>query len=84
VKFIKLKDRVFGFGIINKDQIKFSDVEKTLLDFIYVSRYRSTPEERIVSIIEDYGKSAEAEKVERYLKFYPETVEIVVKNARLI
>lgn len=84
VKFIKLKGRLFGFGIINKDLIKFSDIEKTLLDFIYVSRYRSVPEERTVSIIEDYGKRAEAEKIKRYLKFYPETVKMVVKNARLI
>jgi len=84
VKFIKLKGRLFGFGITNKDQIKFSDIEKTLLDFIYVSRYRSVPEERIVSIIEDYGKRAEAEKIKRYLEFYPETVKMVVKNARLV
>lgn len=84
VKFLKLKSKLFGFGTMNEGHIKFSDIEKTLLDFVYVSRYRSVPEERIVSIIEEYGKNVKAEKIEAYLKFYPKTVAMVVKNARLI
>lgn len=84
VKFIKLKSKLFGFGTVSENHISFSDVEKTLLDFIYVSRYRSVPEERIFSIIEDYGKNAERKKIKAYLKFYPKTVGMVVKNARLI
>jgi predicted transcriptional regulator of viral defense system len=84
VKFIKLKSKLFGFGIKKRDHIKFSDVEKTLLDFIYVLRYRSVSDERIISIIEDYGKDAKANKIKEYLKFYPNTVETVLKNAELI
>jgi len=84
VKFIKLKNKLFGFGIKKRDHIKFSDVEKTLLDFVYVSRYRSVPKERIISIIEEYGRNAKAKKIKEYLKFYPRTVEMVVKNAGLI
>lgn len=84
VKFLKLKSKLFGFGIINEDHINFSDVEKTVLDVVYVSRYRSAPEERIISIIEEYGKNVKAKKIKAYLKFYPKTVEMVVKNARLI
>lgn len=84
VKFIKLKKKLFGFGTTHEGHIKFSDTEKTLLDLIYVSRYRSVPEERIVSLIEDYGKNAKAGKIKAYLKFYPKTVEKVVTNAGLI
>ena len=84
VKFIKLKSKLFGFGVKKRNHIKFSDVEKTLLDFIYVSRYRSVPEERIISIIEDYRKNAKAKKIKKYLKFYPKTVEMVVRHAGLI
>lgn len=84
VRLIKLKSKLLGFGIINKDNIKFSDVEKTLLDLVYVSRYRSVPEERIVSMIEEYRKNVKAEKIKTYMKFYPKSVEMVVKNARLI
>ena len=84
VKFIKLKNELFGFGIIEKDGIKFSDLEKTLLDMIYISRYRSVPEERILSMIEEYGKRIRKGKIAEYLKFYPKSVGRVVENAGII
>jgi len=84
VKFVKLKRRLFGFGTVNKDRLVYSDVEKTLLDFIYVSRYRSVPESRTASIVEEHRSSVDAEKMKTYLKFYPETVGTMVKNAGLI
>jgi len=84
LEFLKLKSKLFGFGVISKNHVRFSDVEKTLLDFIYVSKYRSVPEERIISMIEEYGKGMKAEKVKEYLKAYPKTVEKVVGDAGLI
>jgi predicted transcriptional regulator of viral defense system len=84
VKFIKLKSKLFGFGIVNKNGIKFSDPEKTLLDLIYVFRYRNVAEERIISTIEDYFKKLEKKKLREYLKFYPKSVSRIVENAKLI
>jgi predicted transcriptional regulator of viral defense system len=84
VKFIKLKSKLFGFGIVNRDGIKFSDPEKTILDFIYVFRYRNVNEERIISMIGDYFKKLEKKKIKEYLKFYPRSVSRVVENAKLV
>ncbi|RJS82994.1 hypothetical protein CW706_06465 [Candidatus Bathyarchaeota archaeon] len=84
VKFVKLKNKLFGFGTIKKDEIKFSDPEKTILDFIYIFRYRNVAEERIISMIEEYADNLEKRKIRSYLKFYPKTVSRVVENARLI
>jgi predicted transcriptional regulator of viral defense system len=84
VKFIKLKSKLFGFGIVNMDGIKFSDPEKTILDFIYVFRYRNVNEERIISMIGDYFKKLEKKKIKEYLKFYPRSVSRVVENAKLV
>ena len=84
VKFIKLKSKLLTFGITKQNHIKFSDVEKTLLDIIYLSKYRSVSEERIISIISDYNTNANARKIREYLKSYPKTVEMVAKNAKLI
>jgi len=84
VKFIKLKSKLFGFGIVNKNGIKFSDPEKTLLDLIYVFRYRNVAEERIISTVEDYSKKLEKKRLREYLKFYPKSVSRVVENAKLI
>ncbi len=84
VKFIKLKDSLFGFGIVERDGVKFSDPEKTVLDFIYIFRYRGVGEERIISVIEDYAKGLEKRKLKEYLKFYPKAVSGVVENAKLV
>jgi predicted transcriptional regulator of viral defense system len=84
VKFIKLSSKLVDFGIVNDNGKRFSDVEKTLLDFVYISRYRSVSEGRITSMIEEYGKRAKADKIRGYLKFYPKTVEKAVRDAGLI
>ncbi|MCX7821977.1 MAG: hypothetical protein N2260_00875 [Syntrophobacterales bacterium] len=84
VKFIKLRLRLFDFGIIEKDKIKFSDSEKTVLDFIYLFRYRSVTEERIISMVKGYEKNLKKRRLKEYLNFYPKTVSRVVENANLV
>jgi len=84
VKFIKLVSRLFDFGVVTKNALKFSDVEKTLLDFVYISRYRSVPEAKSLSMMEDYRANAETKKIKAYLKFYPKTMEKVIENAGLV
>ena len=84
VRLIKLSPNLFGFGIIEKGHVKFSDLEKTILDLVYLSRYRSTPANRIASMIEEHAKGARAEKVKEYLRGYPKTVGMVVENAGIV
>ena len=84
VRFIKLKKDLFGFGIVEKNGVKYSDLEKTLLDMVYLSRYRSTPEERMVSVLGEYKKEVKKRKLVEYLRFYPKSVRKVVENAGLI
>jgi len=84
VKFIKLKERLFGFGVKEKDGLKFSDPEKTILDFIYIFRYRGVPEGRIISMVEEYATHIHGEKLKEYLRFYPKSVGKVVKDAGII
>ena len=84
VRFIKLKKELFGFGVVEKDGVRYSELEKTLLDMVYLSRYRSVPEERIVAILKEYGKSVKKKKLAEYLRFYPKSVRRVVENAGLV
>jgi len=84
IKFIKLKKSLFGFGVIEKNGIKFSDLEKTILDIIYISRYRSVPEERIISVVDEYKTKIKKRKIVEYLKFYPKSVRGVAKNAGVV
>jgi predicted nucleotidyltransferase len=84
VKFVKLSNKLVDFSIMNESGMRFSDIEKTLLDFVYISRYRSVPEGRITSMIEEYRKRVKADKIMEYLKFYPKSVEKVVRDAGLV
>lgn len=83
VRFIKLKDQLFGFGVVDRDRVRFSDLEKTVLDIVYLSKYRSIPEERILSIVNEY-RNRITERITEYLKFYPKSVELIIENAGLI
>lgn len=83
-KFIKVKKELFNFGIVEKNGVKFSDIEKTLLDIVYLERYRSVPEERLSLFVEEYRKKVRKRKIVKYLKFYPSTVSKVIKAARVI
>jgi len=84
VKFLKLKSRLLSLGVVDRDGIRFSDAEKTLLDFTYVFRYRGLLEEKIISTIREYARNLDRRKIEAYLKLYPKSVERVIGNARLI
>jgi predicted transcriptional regulator of viral defense system len=84
VRFVKLKPRLFGFGITERDGIRFSDAEKTILDMVYLSRYRGVPRARAVSMASEHRRNLKREKLKAYLRFYPKTVGEVARDAGLL
>ncbi len=80
-KFIKLSPSLVSFGIKKKDEIiKYSDPEKTVLDFIYIWRYNGIPDDKIVLDIAEWAKHASKEKLRSYAKKYPKTVAEMVER----
>jgi len=75
VKFHRVSSNLLKFGITKKGKIRYSDPEKTILDFLYILRYNGVPEERIVMDIADYASGVSKEKIRKYVKYYPKTVE---------
>jgi hypothetical protein len=74
-KFSKLSPSLLGFGIRNAGNgVRYSDPEKTILDFIYLWRYNGIPEEKIAADVAGWAKSASKEKLRAYAKKYPKTV----------
>lgn len=80
-KFIKVKPSLF-FGIIKHNSIRYSDPEKTLLDFIYLWRYRGLSSNEIIASILEYWRDISWEKIYSYLKKYPHTVRRIVMRIR--
>ena len=72
-RFVKLKPSLLGFGI-NNGKIRYSDPEKTILDFIYVWRYRGISEERIIMDLSGYSGDLSKEKIMKYSNHYPKGV----------
>ena len=83
-KFSRLSPALLGFGIRKAGNgVRYSDPEKTLLDFIYLWRYNGIPEEKIVADVSGWEKGASKEKLMAYAKKYPKTVaEIAARLAK--
>ncbi len=81
-KFIKVKSELLKFGIKEKAGIRYSDLEKTILDFIYLWRYRGIPKEKILVDISEWVEKASPSKLKRYVKKYPKSVEKILERTR--
>lgn len=73
-KFVKISNKLLGFGIEKRNGLKTSDPEKTILDFIYLWKQNGLPEEKIISDISDWSKGLSSKKLKLYAKNYPSSV----------
>lgn len=78
-RFVKLKPSLFTFGI-TKNGLRYSDPEKTILDFVYRWRYNGVPKEKIVADVSEWGKNMSKLKVKKYSKHYPKTVQEITSE----
>jgi len=73
-RFTKMSPSLLGFGIREKNGMRHSDPEKTILDFIYLWRYHGTPSEKIIADVSEWAEHASKGKLRRYAEKYPKTV----------
>lgn len=78
-RFMIFKDTLLKFGII-ENGIKYSDLEKTLLDFIYLWRYNRFNERKIIVGINKYIDIISIEKFLKYSELYPESTRSILKK----
>lgn len=79
-KFHKLKTDLFRFGIIKDNTIRYSNPEKTILDFIHIWRYNTVPKERIIMDLTDYTKDLSKEKIIDYAENYSKSVRKIAEE----
>jgi len=84
VRFVKVKPRLMSFGLVRKDGLVYSDLEKTILDFTYLSRYGSIPRERAVAVLREHADALNRERLAEYVKRYPKTVRGVLRDEGLL
>lgn len=79
-KFHKLSSELFTFGIKSEGNIKYSDIEKTILDFIYIWRYHGIPSEKIIADVSEWSEGISRNKMGNYSIKYPKSVRTVIKE----
>lgn len=73
VKFAKVKKELLGFGI-KKGKIPYSDLEKTLLDLIYLRKYSGRSDKAIKDELIEWFETASKTKIKKYSKNYSKNV----------
>ncbi len=79
-RFVKFSEPLFGFGVLAKEY-KYSDIEKTILDFIYYWRYNNVPEKKILLDISEWLGFADVKKLAEMSGNYPKTVRRTIEKA---
>jgi|WetSurMetagenome_2_1015567.scaffolds.fasta_scaffold266907_2 hypothetical protein len=79
-RFMKLKPLLFSFGVSSEESIRYSDPEKTILDFIYMWRYNGVPKDRIIADAGEWSTNLYVSKFIEYAENYPKTVQAIAKE----
>lgn len=72
-RFVKVRPRLLGFGVVG-GELRHSDPEKTILDFIYLWKYNSMPDQRIALSVKEWTSNVDDAKMLDYSRYYPKTV----------
>ena len=79
-RFIKISKKLMCFGIKKHGMTKFSDPEKTILDFIYLGKYNGKSNKRIISDVYDWSLNVSVDIMKKYSKHYPKTTRKVIQE----
>lgn len=78
-RFIKLSSRMLSFGVVEGKGIRYSDLEKTILDFAYLWRYNGVPVEKIAADISEWAEGASRKRLTEHAREYPSTVRGIIE-----
>ncbi|QLH06731.1 type IV toxin-antitoxin system AbiEi family antitoxin domain-containing protein [Nitrosopumilus ureiphilus] len=78
-KFYKLSPKLLSFGITKENNIKYSDIEKTILDFIYIWSYNGISNEKILADVSEWTSKISETRVKKYSIRYPNSTRKIIK-----
>lgn len=81
-RFVKISPTLLNFGIkeSKNTMLRYSDPEKTILDFIYLAKQDGVPANRIVMDVSEWAERISKEKLKKYSKNYPKTVMAIAEE----
>jgi hypothetical protein len=79
-RFLRFKNTFFNFGIMN-NKVRYSDLEKTILDLIYLWEINHIDENKIIIEVLKLLDGILEERIIEYSKYYPKSNQIIMKKA---
>jgi hypothetical protein len=73
------KQNLFDF-YIEKNGVKYSDLEKTFLDFIYLWKLNHVPDHKLLGILGKYRDKISKEKLITYSEIYPREIQLIINE----
>jgi predicted transcriptional regulator of viral defense system len=77
-RFVKLAPKLLGFGV-KTDGVRYSDPEKTVLDFVYTWRYNGVPKEKILLDLREWSGMLSKTTLRKYSENDPKTVRSIAE-----
>lgn len=78
--FLIFKEDLLNFGIRDNGKYRYSDLEKTILDYIYLYNCNQVRIGKIIVEVSKYKNSVSTEKILEYSKHYPANVGAVLEK----
>ncbi|MHA1148335.1 MAG: hypothetical protein ACTSR8_08825 [Promethearchaeota archaeon] len=78
--FLTFKEDLLNFGIIDNGKFRYSNLEKTILDYIYLYQCNNVREGKIIVEISKYKKYVSMKRILEYMKHYPKNVEEILEK----
>lgn len=79
--FLRWSEFHFGFGIIRKGELRFSDPEKTVLDMVYRRYQNGSDRDYILDPLIEYSDRMGVDRLKEYLDHYSKRFQDVVSSA---
>jgi hypothetical protein len=78
-RFLRFSPKLLPFGVV-EDNLRYSNAEKTILDFIYLWRHGGIPNEKILLDISEWAKNTSAKRIREYAARYPKTIQEIANE----
>ncbi len=78
--FLVFKKELLDFGIKDNGKFRYSNLEKTILDYVYLYSCNKVREGKIIVELSKYKNSVSSERISRYSKHYPANVAAILEK----
>ena len=78
--FLSFNAELLNFGITDNGKYRYSNLEKTILDYVYLYNSNNVSQGKIIVEVSKYRNAVSMERIIEYLKYYPAIVTTILEK----